>query len=104
MTGGVLAVPESPGDVTGALPAPPPELVVEPPPELAPEPPPELEPPELLLEPPDAVVPPLDVELEPPPVAALTACWQADERLDRFCSRHCSAAEPPVGTLAQWAR
>ena len=103
MTGGVLAVPESPGTVAGALPAPP-ELVAEPPPELEP---PELVlelPPELALEPPDVVAPPLDVELEPPPVAALTACWQADDRLERFCSRHCSAAEPPVGTLAQWAR
>ena len=97
MTGGVLAVPESPGTVAGALP-PPPELAAEPPPELV------LAPPELLLEPPDVVVPPLDVELEPLPVAALTACWQADDRLERFCSRHCSAAEPPVGTLAQWAR
>jgi len=43
-------------------------------------------------------------EDEPPPLTARTACWQADDRLATFFSRHCSAAEPPVGTLAQYVR
>lgn len=38
---------------------------------------------------------------EPLPVTARTACWQDDERLATFFSRHCNAADPPVGTLAQ---
>src|SRR5450631_637904 len=37
----------------------------------------------------------------PPPLAALTACSQAAETFDWFCSRHCSAGAPPVGTPAQ---
>jgi len=39
------------------------------------------------------------VELPP---AALTASLQAGESLAAFCCRQASAAEPPVGTLAQY--
>jgi hypothetical protein len=34
------------------------------------------------------------------PPAAPIACWQGAETFDLFCSRHFSAAEPPVGTPA----
>src|ERR1700754_1711659 len=36
-----------------------------------------------------------------PPLAALTACWQADDSLDLLVCRQFSAAAPPVGTPAQ---
>jgi hypothetical protein len=34
-------------------------------------------------------------------VAAFTACWQADDSFARLPLRHCSAWEPPRGTLLQ---
>ena len=37
--------------------------------------------------------------LEPP--TAATAFWQEPESFALFCCRQASAAEPPVGTLAQ---
>ncbi|MBV8962040.1 MAG: hypothetical protein JOY67_21820 [Hyphomicrobiales bacterium] len=36
-----------------------------------------------------------------PPPTALTAVWQAAERLLTFCRRQFKAGMPPVGTLAQ---
>lgn len=36
-----------------------------------------------------------------PPLTALRACWQPPDVFVLFLSRHCSAAEPPVGTPAQ---
>ena len=39
----------------------------------------------------------------PAPTAA-TAFWQEGDRPAAFFCRHCSAAAPPGGTLAQWAR
>jgi len=48
-----------------------------------------------------AVVVSVVVAAELPPLAARTACWQEADRLATFFSRHCSASEPPVGTLEQ---
>ena len=42
-----------------------------------------------------------DEDESEPPLTARTACWQEDDRLATFFSRHCKAAEPPVGTLEQ---
>lgn len=52
-----------------------------------------------------SVVDELSVEVEEDDAAgitALTALWQADDSLATFFSRHCSAAEPPGDTPAQW--
>jgi hypothetical protein len=35
------------------------------------------------------------------PLALLTALWHPGERLAKLFRKHCSAADPPVGTLAQ---
>jgi hypothetical protein len=39
-----------------------------------------------------------------PPLTALTAFWQPADSFELFFSRQLSAAEPPVGTLAQFLR
>jgi len=43
-----------------------------------------------------------DCDAAAPPPTAATACRHGAESEASFCCKHCNAADPPVGTLAQW--